>query len=217
MIAARLSSVWQVAGVAVAALCCYLVSQSVATERANLAKVDRQIAATKDEIAKLSTEIGARSRFTQLDSWNGTFGLKAPRPAQYVESGVQLASFYGRKGQPALRLDPAIAVQQGSPHSVAYQVPAPAAPKVAPAPAPEIVTPPAPVQPMLRAATYVRPKTTALGVADDAVPVLTQAAYHSATAAKPAASASLLPDDIGTLIAREEAKDGKAKRAKADR
>lgn len=212
MIAARLSSVWQVAGVAVAALCCYLVSQSVAAERANLAKVDRQIASTKDEIAKLSTEIGARSRLTQLDSWNGTFGLKAPRPAQYVESGVQLASLYGRKGQPTLQLDPNIVAQQGATHVVSYQAPAA---KPAPAPhAPEVVTPQAPAQPMLRTAAYVRPKTTALSAAEDAV--LTQAAYHPASA-KPAATASLLPDDIGALIAKEEAKDGKAKHAKADR
>ena len=36
IVATRLSAVWQVAGVAAAALCCYLVSQSVASERAGL-------------------------------------------------------------------------------------------------------------------------------------------------------------------------------------
>ncbi|UAK24936.1 hypothetical protein [Sphingomonas nostoxanthinifaciens] len=212
MIAARLSSVWQVAGVAVAALCCYLVSQSVAAERAALGKVDRQIASTQDEITKLNTEISARGRFTQLDAWNGTFGLKAPRPAQYVDSGVQLASLYGHKGEPALALDPAIVASHGAINQVSYtpaapapthhDVPVAAEPDAAPAP-----------QPLLRTATYIRPKTSALEPVD-AAPVVTRAAFHveHAETAKPASS-SLLPADIGTLAAAE-ARGGKARSAK---
>ena len=107
IIATRLSAVWQVAGVAAAALCCYLVSQSVAAERASLEKVDRQIADTRDDIAKLQTEIGVRARMGQLESWNrNVLALQAPRPSQFVASGLQLAALYGHHGQPALQLDP---------------------------------------------------------------------------------------------------------------
>jgi hypothetical protein len=162
IIATRLSAVWQVAGVAAAALCCYLVSQSVATERASLEKVDRQIADTRDDIAKLQTEIGVRARMGQLESWNrNVLALQAPRPSQFVASGLQLAALYGHRGQPALQLDPAIASQQGSPMNAAYQPAAPAEAKPQPTPAapmPVVPTPQiAPTQPMLRTAAYVRP------------------------------------------------------------
>ena len=226
MIATRLSAVWQVAGVAAAALCCYLVSQSVAAERAGLDKVDRQIAAAHDDIAKLQTEIGVRARMGQIESWNrDVLALQAPRPSQFVASGVQLASLYGRKGAPALQLDPAIAAQQGSPTTVAYHPapthaqPAPAAP-IPVAPTPEV----APSQPLLRTATFVRPAPDRLGGAQpsapSAAPVMQKASFE---VIKPAADApkakarvvapvkvaraeapkSLLPDDIATLAARE--------------
>lgn len=208
MIATRLSSVWQVAGVAAAALCCYLVSQSVAAERASLAKVDRQIASAEHEITKLKTEISTRSRMGQLESWNAVFALRAPRPAQVVSDGVQLVSLYGRHGRPALPLDPAIVAQQGAVDRVAYQKPASSAPAPAPshaAPAPAEAAP-APEQPLLRIATYVRPKVDRL--ASDADGPVTRAAYRP--------GGSLLPADIGILAAAEAA-DMKGARAKADR
>ena len=208
MIATRLSSVWQVAGVAAAALCCYLVSQSVAAERASLAKVDRQIASAQQDIVKLKTEISTRSRMGQLESWNAVFALRAPRPGQVVSDGVQLASLYGRRGQPALPLDPAITAQQGAVDRVAYQsqqaaappTPAPAHPPAAPAPEAE------PAQPLLRVATYVRPKVDRLAPDPDAS--VTRASYQPRS--------SLLPADIGALAAAEAA-DRKGARAKADR
>lgn len=163
IVATRLSAVWQVAGVALAALCCYLVSQSVASERAGLERVDHQIADTHDDIAKLQTEIGVRARQGQLEAWNrDVLALQAPRPSQFVSSGVQLASLYGHRGQPALQLDPAIASQQGSPTNVAYH-PAPTPAPQAAVPAPATADAPAPAQPMLRTATYVRPAPSRLG------------------------------------------------------
>jgi hypothetical protein len=98
----------------------------------------------------------------QLESWNrNVLALQAPRPSQFVASGLQLASLYGHRGQPALQLDPAIAAQQGSPMNAAYQpaAPAPAKTQSAPtAPMPVVPTPQiAPTQPMLRTAAYVRP------------------------------------------------------------
>jgi hypothetical protein len=223
IVATRLSAVWQVAGVAAAALCCYLVSQSVAAERAGLFKVDRQISQTHDEIAKLQTEIGVRARMGQLESWNrDVLALQAPRPSQFVSSGVQLASLYGRKGQPALQLDPTIAAQQGPVARVAYQLPqaqpVPAAPATV-APASDAARP----QPLLRAATFVRPAPDRLGSSQLSVtvsmgPVVQKASFEPVTptaAAKPAKVAapikiaradplkSLLPDDIRTLAASE--------------
>jgi hypothetical protein len=215
----RLSSVWQVAGVAAAALCCYLVSQSVAAERAGLTKVDREIARTQDDIARLNTELGTRGRMEQLESWNTqVLGLKAPKPTQFVSGGTQLVALFSRDGHPALRLDPAIVAQQGDVTKVAYKP----APVTTPAPAPEAapmrVQPEAeaPAQPLLRTATYVRPKPERLA-SDE--PMLQRTAYHPAAApVRKVASApsfsSLLPADIDDIAAAER---GKGKRAKADR
>ena len=181
MIATRLSSVWQVAGVAAAALCCYLASQSVAAERAALVKVDRQITAEQDAIVKLTTEITTRSRLTQVESWNRQLALQAPRPSQYVASGVQLASLYAHDTQPQLPLDPAAAPNQGPVQMAAYTpVPATRSPAAeSPAPPPPSAAPHA-----------IAPARSAI----------VQVAYHAAVAtpakspaAKPA-SASTTPD-----------------------
>jgi len=179
IVATRLNAVWRVAGVAAAALCCYLVSQSVASERAALEKVDHQIADTHDDIAKLQTEIGVRARQGQLEAWNrDVLALQAPRPSQFMSSGVQLASLYGHHGQPALQLDPAIASQQGSPTNVSYQ-PAPAPATHAAAPAPATADAPQPAPPMLRTATYVRPAPSRLGGSTgvDAPPTVQKASF----------------------------------------
>jgi hypothetical protein len=179
IVATRLSAVWQVAGVAGAALCCYLVSQSVASERAGLEKVDQQISQTHDDIAKLQTEIGVRARQGQLEAWNReVLALQAPRPSQFVSSGLQLASLYGHHGQPALQLDPAIASQQGSPTNVAYQQPAQPQQAPTPAAATAEAPAPAPAQPMLRTANYVRPAPSRLAApAMDAAPTMQKASF----------------------------------------
>lgn len=213
----RLSSVWQVAGVAAAALCCYLVSQSVAAERAGLTKVDREISRTQDEIARLNTELGTRGRMEQLESWNTqVLGLKAPKPTQFVSGGTQLVALFSHNGRPALQLDPNIVAQQGDVTKVAYK-PAPA-----PAPAPDVaptrVQPEAeaPAQPLLRTATYVRPRAERL--APDA-PAIQRTAYHPApvriaSSSSSSSLSSLLPADIDEIAAAERSK---GKRAKADR
>ena len=194
IVASRLSAVWQVAGVAGAALCCYLVSQSVASERGALDKVDRQIAETHDDIAKLQTEIGVRARQGQLEAWNrDVLALQAPRPSQFVSSGVQLASLYGHRGQPALQLDPTIASQQGSPTNVSYQ-PAqqPQAQPAAPAPAMAEASAPAPARPALRTATYVRPAPSRLGApVVDAAPTLQKASFEVVKTPAPASHVDL--------------------------
>lgn len=202
IVASRLSAVWQVASVAVAALGCYLVSQSVAAERASLARVDRQIADTHDAIARLQTELGVRARMVQLEAWNATFGLRAPRPGQYAADGVQLAALVRSGGQPALPLNPAVVPNPGGPVTVAYR-PEPSSP----APSIDTVS-----QPMLRAASYVRPAGDRLALArGDAV--LEKAAYTPAPAAA-AAGRPLLPADIAGLAAAEA---GTGERSKGGR
>jgi hypothetical protein len=92
MIARSFKSVIWVATVGGAALCCYMVSLRVATERADLAKVDREIFAAKREIRLLQTELGTRGRMTQLEDWNANvLALSAPSAAQFVKDDVTLA------------------------------------------------------------------------------------------------------------------------------
>jgi len=248
MIAQRFRAIGWVAGCAVAALCCYLASQSVAAERAALARVDSEIGKAQDDIRRLNTEIAARSRMAQIERWNTqVLALQAPAPAQFVANEVQLASLAGGKPLP---LDPNVVAAKGAVSTVAYQpdVPKPAAsaPVVVPAPA---------AQPLLRTATFVRPKPGALDQAtaapivkasftqvaptpkiEDAAPAPKakvaadkadrKAAVAERTADAPApkaakkpvtlASASLLPSDLGTLIAAER-KGAKATRPAGDR
>jgi hypothetical protein len=208
IVATRLSAVWQVAGVALAALCCYLVSQSVASQRAGLEQVDRQIASTHDDIAKLQTEIGVRARQGQLEAWNReVLALQAPRPSQFVSSGVQLASLYGHRGQPALQLDPAIAVQQGSPTNVAYH-PAPAPAPQAAAPVSATADAPVAAQPMLRTATYVRPAPSRLGApaGADAVPTVQKASFELVKPQAPTVHIDIAAPKPMRTAAKSEAK-----------
>jgi hypothetical protein len=85
--------IW-VATVGGAALACYMVSLQVATERADLAKVERQIIAAKREIRSLQTELGTRGRLSQLEQWNTeVLALSAPSTAQFLQDEVKLARF----------------------------------------------------------------------------------------------------------------------------
>jgi hypothetical protein len=75
-----------------AALSCYMVSLRVATERADLAHVERQIVDTRRDIRTLQTELGTRGRLTQLEDWNSNvLALSAPTSSQFVKNGYQLA------------------------------------------------------------------------------------------------------------------------------
>jgi len=158
MIATRFRSVGWVAGVAVAALGCYLVSQRVATERATVAKVERQILAAKQDIRQLQTEIGTRGRMGQLEIWNGqVLALSAPKAGQFLESEVRLASL----NQAPLPLDKAIVESHGAVRQASFD--ATAKPEV-PAAVSE--------QPMLRQATFVKPKGEGMGIAPTKVALL---------------------------------------------
>jgi hypothetical protein len=95
MIARGFKSVIWVATVGSAALGCYMVSLRVATERNELAKVERQIIAAKQDIRSLQTELGTRGRMTQLEQWNAeVLALSAPSSAQFLKDEFTLARLY---------------------------------------------------------------------------------------------------------------------------
>ncbi|HEY0313351.1 MAG TPA: hypothetical protein VGC56_12750 [Allosphingosinicella sp.] len=92
MIARSFKSVIWVATVGGAALSCYMVSLRVATERADLAKVEHQILVAKRDIRMLQTELGTRGRMSQLEDWNSNvLALAAPTSAQFVHDDMTLA------------------------------------------------------------------------------------------------------------------------------
>src|SRR3712207_3558564 len=72
-----------------------MVSLRVATERNELAKVERQIVAAKRDIRSLQTELGTRGRMTQLEQWNAeVLALSAPSSAQFLKDEFTLARLY---------------------------------------------------------------------------------------------------------------------------
>jgi hypothetical protein len=92
MIGRGFKSVGWVAAVGTAALCCYMLSLQVATERADLARVERQIISTKQQIRSLQTELGTRGRLTQLEQWNeDVLALAAPASGQFLKDEFTLA------------------------------------------------------------------------------------------------------------------------------
>lgn len=94
MIVRGFKPVGWVAAVATAALGCYMLSLNVASERAELERIERQIIIAKQEIRSLQTELGTRGRLAQLDRWNAeVLALSAPTSAQYLDSAFTLARF----------------------------------------------------------------------------------------------------------------------------
>ena len=126
MIAQGFKPVGWVAAVAGAALGCYMLSLNVAAERAELAKIERQIIVAKQDIRSLQTELGTRGRLEQLEQWNAeVLALSAPNAAQFLEDEVVLARFETR--EPTLE-------DRAKVRMAAATTPAPSpAPKLAPA------------------------------------------------------------------------------------
>jgi hypothetical protein len=94
MMAPGFKPVGWVAAVGGAALSCYMLSLNVASERAELTRVERQIVATKSEIRSLQTELGTRGRMAQLEQWNAeVLALSAPASGQFLDNEMKLARF----------------------------------------------------------------------------------------------------------------------------
>ncbi len=89
--------------VAGAALSCYLVSLRVASERAELEKVETQIVLAQRDIRLLQTEIGTRGRLAQLERWNvKVLALSAPSADQILGDKFQLARLVSPERQRAI-------------------------------------------------------------------------------------------------------------------
>lgn len=98
MMARGFKPVGWVASVAAAALGCYMLSLNVASERAELARLERSIIAAKGDIRALQTELGTRGRLQQLESWNANvLALSAPTSAQFLDNELTLARFDQRE------------------------------------------------------------------------------------------------------------------------
>jgi hypothetical protein len=149
MIARGFKSVIWVAAVGAAAIGCYMVSLQVATERAELTRVESQIITAKRDIRTLQTELGTRGRMSQLEQWNAeVLALSAPTAAQFLPDQVTLARF----DLPQSTLDERTAQVRMASAETAPQAPAAAAPS---APVVQAVAPAAaPAQPVVRRASY---------------------------------------------------------------
>jgi len=94
MIARGFKPVGWVAAVATAALGCYMLSLNVASERADLARVENEIVLAKRDIRALQTELGTRGRLQQLEHWNAdVLALSAPASGQFLRDEFKLASY----------------------------------------------------------------------------------------------------------------------------
>jgi hypothetical protein len=185
MIANRFRSVGWTGCICAAALSFYLVSQTVATKRAELATVDRRIGSTEREIRQLETEIGTRGGMAQIENWNSrVYGLQAPGAAQFVHSTTQLVAL--ADPQP-LQLDPAVAAPRPEVQQASLTTAVPA-PRAAPAPASVAESGPAP-QPMVRQATFVQARRQALAAGNDDIHLASQLSEADPVFSKPAVNA----------------------------
>ena len=110
MITKALGSMLWVGAVGASAISCYMLSLGVASERAQVEKLDRRIVATRQEIRTLEAELGTRGRLSQLERWNReVLALGAPAPAQYLDDELVLASVVDgrlpvREAEPEVRM-----------------------------------------------------------------------------------------------------------------
>jgi len=163
MITTRFKEVVWTGGICAAALSFYMISQTVAAKRAELAGVERKITATNQEIRRLRTEIDTRGALAQIERWNqNVYGLQAPGAEQFATSSIRLVALTQPQQQPQLPLDRGIVASHGALNQVRYdqiedRAAEPAPVRTAAAPRPEPVA-----QPALRQANYVQAKPSAL-------------------------------------------------------
>jgi hypothetical protein len=198
MIARGFKSVIWVAAVGGAALGCYMVSLRVATERADLARVEGQILAAKRDLRSLQTELGTRGRMTQLEDWNSNvLALSAPSSAQFVRDQVTLARL--ERHEPTVA-EQSAEIRMASAETGAAAIPAdpdvaaaPAAPKPAEAkPAPRVLTAVAPAAPP-PAPTLVHQASYSPGTSGKLKPAALPAAPPEKKPVKPATVGAAKP------------------------
>ena len=170
MITTRFREVVWTGGICAAALAFYMVSQTVAAKRAELASVERRIGSTNLEIRALRTEIDTRAGLAQIESWNQrVYGLQAPGAEQFAHSSIQLVALtQPHPGTPALPLDPAIVASHGAVSQVSLDkiedggLGAPSTKTIDRGPPTTITQAP---QAVIRTANYVQTKASALAPA----------------------------------------------------
>jgi hypothetical protein len=193
MMAQGFKPVGWVAGVAAAALGCYMLSLNVASERAELAKLEMRIITAKRQIRSLQAELGTRGRLQQLESWNAeVLALSAPTSNQFVDNTLTLARFDSSEKTVAERAPVQMAsVDSGRAAPVQAQQPQIAAPvRYASAPAAEA----AEQRPLVHQASFVipqaKPQPEARPGAQQSKPVAAEAKVE---ARKPVAEAKKKP------------------------
>lgn len=129
MIARGFKPVAWVGAIGMAALGCYMLSLRVASERAELAGLERRIVNTQKSIRSLQTELETRGRVTQLQQWNDEIlALSPPSAGQFLESQLMLAQFH-MQPRPAIENPAEVRmVAAETPASVAPAAPSGAAP-----------------------------------------------------------------------------------------
>ena len=157
MIARGFKPVGWVAAVATAALGCYMLSLNVASERAELASLEREIVVTKRDIRALQTELGTRGRLQQLEHWNAdVLALSAPGSDQFLRDEFRLAGY----SEPQKSFDERAKVRMASAEVPTQPAPRPAIDR-------DLVTEPAPLdRPVIRRASLVVGQKTAFGAAN---------------------------------------------------
>ena len=173
MIARGFKPVAWVAAIGTAALGCYMLSLQVASERAELASIERRIVRTQQDIRSLETELGTRGRMQQLEHWNAeVLALSAPVAGQYIENSLTLARFDTREAPGQVHDQ----VRLASAESAPARPTAAAQPRVVQARA-ELPAAPVGEEPLVRRASLVIAPTVKPAVAprSPARPVVTQA------------------------------------------
>ena len=203
MIARGFKSVLWVATVGAAALGCYMVSLRVATERNELARVERQIVAAKREIRSLETELGTRGRLSQLEQWNAeVLALSAPGSNQFLKSEVSLARLERR--------DPGVAERSGELRLASLETapasPAEAKPAERPARIVQAVAPAAQPTPVMQRASLAQAEPA------PAAPAKARKAEKKEKAAStaPAASGQRLGSKLAAELGDAAKAEGKA-------
>lgn len=93
MAARKLQGIGLVLLVLFLAMTLYPVSLKVASKRSELARVERDIRQTRENIRYLETEFGARASLRQLERWNSeSFAYSAPTASQYLDGERALAN-----------------------------------------------------------------------------------------------------------------------------
>lgn len=93
MAARKLQGIGLVLLVLFLAMTLYPVSLKVASKRSELARVERDIRKTRENIRYLETEFGARASMRQLERWNvENFAYSAPTASQYLDGERELAN-----------------------------------------------------------------------------------------------------------------------------